>query len=182
VVRARGGVVREVIRWLSGWALAGWIARGVLALAGYRRDGSFELVEAGVRVQRTTRLFGRVVRDHAETWVWSALAGIRQETRFAGIALAVGAVGLAAGIVVGGLFGFDGLRAGEPSLLAIGALILLAGAGLDLALDLVAARGRGRVSCELRTEQRGAVRLEGIDPQAAARFFDSVERALSRGR
>jgi len=180
VVRARGGPIREAIRWLSGWAIAAWVARGVFAVAGLRREGSFELLEAGVRVQSSTRLFGRVVREHAETWAWSALSGIRQETRFAGIALAVGAVGLAAGIVVGGLVGFDGLRAGEPSLLAIGALVVLAGAGLDLVFDLVAARSRGRVTCELRTQQRGAVRLEGVEPQAAARFFDSVERALPR--
>jgi hypothetical protein len=180
VARARGGPFREALRWLSGWALASWGLRGLLVLAGHRREGSLELVEQGVRVRRSTQLFGRVVRESDEVWAWAALAGVRQETRHAGLALALGAAGLAAGIVVGGLLGFDGLRAGEPSLLAIAALVVLAGTGLDLVLDLFFARRSGRVACELRTLVRGAVRLEGVEALAVDRFFGAVERRLAR--
>jgi hypothetical protein len=180
VARVRGGALRESLRWLSGWALASWGLRGLLALAGHRREGSLELVAQGVRVRRSTRLLGRVVRESDDVWSWAALVAIRQETRHAGLALALGAAGLAAGIVAGGLLGFDGLRAGEPSLLALAALVVLAGAGLDLALDFFFARRSARVACELRTLAGGAVRLEGVSPLAVDRFFDAVERALGR--
>jgi hypothetical protein len=133
-----------------------------------------------VRVRQRTHLLGRLVRESEEIWGWAALAGVRHEARFTGLALAVGAVGLSAGIVVGGLLGFDGLRAGEPSLLALAALVVLAGAGLDVALDFVVARRPGHVVCELRTLSRGAVRLEGVSPLAVERFLAAVERALPR--
>jgi hypothetical protein len=180
VARVRGGPLREALRWLSGWALLASSGRALLALAAHRREGSFEILEQGVRVRQRTHLLGRLVRESEEIWGWAALAGVRHEARFTGLALAVGAVGLSAGIVVGGLLGFDGLRAGEPSLLALAALVVLAGAGLDVALDFVVARRPGHVVCELRTLSRGAVRLEGVSPLAVERFLAAVERALPR--
>ena len=180
VGRARGGPLREGLRWVSGWALAAWCARALLALAAHRRDAELELGEQGVRVRRSTRLFGRVVRESAETWRWAALGGAAREVRYPRLGLVVGAVGLSAGVLVGGLLGFDGLRAGEPSLLALGALLVLAGAGLDLALDVLLAGRRGRVAFMLRTLPTGALRVEGVDPEDAERFLAALESALPR--
>ncbi len=168
----------EALRWVSGLALAAWLVRGVLGLAGFRREAELELVEGAVKVRRTVRLFGRVVREASDTYLLAAIAGAGRETRFSAVGLVVGAVALAAGVLVGGLLGFDGLRAGEPSVLALAALVLLAGAGLDFGLDTLLAGRAGRVACVLRVLPRRELRIDGVVPADADRFLAALEAKL----
>ena len=154
--------------------------RGLLALTGLRREAELELVDGAVKVRRTVRLFGRVVRDSTDTYVLAAIAGAGRETRFPTLGLVVGAVALAAGVLAGGLLGFDGIRAGEPSLLALAAMLVLAGAGLDLGLDVLLAGRRGRVACALCVLPRRELRIDGVNAVDAERFLAALEAKLTR--
>lgn len=180
LARARSAAWIEVLRWLSGVAVAAWLVRGLLSLTGFRREAELELIDGGVKVRTTSRLFGRVVRESSDTYVFAAIAGAGRETRFSALGLVVGAVALASGVLVGGLLGFDGIRAGEPSLLALAAVVVLAGAGLDLALDVLLAARKGRVACALRVLPRRELRIEGVVAADADHFLASLEQALVR--
>jgi hypothetical protein len=180
LTRVRGGAFVEGLRWVTGVALLGWCVRGLLALMGCRREAELELVEGAVKVHGTVHLFGRVVRESTDTYVLAAIAGAGRETRFPALALVVGAVALACGVLAGGLLGFDGLRAGEPSLLALGAGVVLLGAGLDLTLEVLFARRAGRVACALRVLPRRELRLDGVARADADHFLDALEAKLTR--
>lgn len=179
LTRVRRAAWVEVLRWVSGAALLGWGVRGLGALTGLRREAELELVPGAVKVRRTVQLFGRVVRESNDTYVLAAIAGAGREVRFPALGLVVGAVALACGVLAGGLLGFDGLRAGEPSLLALAAVVVLAGAGLDLAFEVLFVRRKGRVACALRVLPRRELRLDGVALADADRFLEALESKLT---
>jgi len=180
LTRVRRAASVEVLRWVTGFALCAWLVRGLLALTGFRRDAELEVVDGAVKVRRTLRVFGRVVRESSDTYVLAAIAGAGRETRFPMLGLVVGAVALAGGVLAGGLLGFDGIRAGEPSLLALAAAVVLVGAGLDLALEVLLAGHKGRVACVLRVLPRRELRVDGVTPADADRFLDALASKTTR--
>jgi hypothetical protein len=134
-----------------------------------------------VRVTRTVRVLGRDVRVRRATYPLRAVTGAARERRYALVPRLMGATALGLGVVSGAVIGFDGLRAGEPTLLALGALCLLGGAGLDLLLDAVGGGRRGAVAFTLRIAGEPALRVVGPTEAEAERMLSAIE-TFERGR
>ncbi|MEM9071274.1 MAG: hypothetical protein AAGE52_22400 [Myxococcota bacterium] len=162
-----GGVVRLV----SGWALLQWVVRTLAWAVGVRRRGTLSFVGGGVRLTRETRMLGRVARQGTETFTLPAIASAGRSTRFPTTHLLVGAVSLAIGVLVGGLFLFDGIRSGETVLLLIGAGLVLAGGGLDLALSVLVPGSKGEITLNLAVLPKRRVHLRGMSEEDAEAFL-----------
>lgn len=175
--RAPGGGLREVLRWISGWALVSWLARGVAFLLGLRTEA--ELTLSGPRIEVKTRvsLLGRTVREGEETWRVDALEGASRQTRYPSIHLAIGALALSGGILFGSLVLFDGVRSGELVLMLVAAGLVLGGAALDLALDILVPAQRGHVVLDVATRSRRPLRLTRVPLEQADAFLRALRQA-----
>lgn len=173
--RPRG--VMRVLALVSGFALIGWAIRGVLRLAGIRREAELALAGTDLEVRERRFAFGRTVRERSDRVALTAILTAGREVRYPSVHLYVGAIALAIGVLVGGTWIFEGARSGELVLLTIGASLLLGGALLDLALDVLVPASRGRVSVELALHRGRRVRVDGIALDDADRFLDAIRAA-----
>lgn len=174
--------VRSVWRALSlitGVALLGWALRGLLALVGARREVDLRIVDAGIELEERTRAFGRVLRQTKSAFTFAGVRSVVREVRYPRLHLYAGAIALGLGVLVGGIWIFDGVRGGDFRLAALGAGLLLAGALLDLVLDVVVPAQRGRVSVEVAAERGRRVRIGNL-PLAEADAFVGALRARMR--
>jgi hypothetical protein len=167
----------EVVRWLSGWALVAWLVRTLAFVLGVRRHAEVRLGRRGLEVHTRVSLLGRTVREREETWRLEALETASRQVRYPALHLLVGAVALSIGILFGGLVLFDGARSGELVLLGLAAVLVLGGAGLDLALDVLVPGRRGTVAVELRARAQRPLRLTRVRLEEADAFL----RALRKG-
>jgi len=164
----------EILRWVSGWALAVWLVRAIAFALGVRRQAELSLGDDGLEVSTTVSLLGRTVRERQETWRLDALDGASRQVRYPALHLLVGAVALSFGILFGGLVLFDGVRSGELTLVLLAAAVLLAGAGLDLALDVLVPGRRGRVVVDLVARSRRPLRLTHVPLEQADAFLRAL--------
>jgi hypothetical protein len=178
--RAPVGGIREVLRLISGVALLAWIVRTAGAAVGHRREAEVELRDDALKIRHRTHLLGRVVREGEDTYTIAAVAGAGRDVRYPSLHLLVGAVALSAGILAGGLVAFDGIRGGDTLLVVVAAAIILAGAGLDLALEVLIPGRTGRVALDLRMLPKRTVRLSRIPHEDADRFLAALTRTIAR--
>jgi hypothetical protein len=174
----RRGVI-EVLRWLSGWALIAWLVRGIAFVLGVRRHAELRLAKGGLEVHTRVSLLGRTVREREETWRLDAIEGAGRQVRYPSIHLLVGAVALSIGVIFGGLVLFDGARSGEIMLLLIAAGLVIGGAGLDLALDVLVPAQRGRVSVDLTARSQRPLRLTRVPLEDADAFLRALRNRVS---
>src|SRR5690606_38785546 len=160
--RAPGKGSLEVLRWLSGWAILAWIARALAFVLGLRRSVEVRLGAEAIEVRTKVSLLGRVVRESDETWRLESIEGAGRHVRYPAIHRLVGALALSVGVLFGGLVLFDGARSGELVLLMLASAIVLGGAGLDLALDVLVPARRGRVAVDLCARSRRPLRLTRV--------------------
>lgn len=170
--RARGAL--RVLSLVSGVALLSWVVRGVLRLAGVRREAELSVSGTELEVKERRFAFGRQVRDRSDRVALTAVMVAGREVRFPSLHLYVGAIALAIGVLVGGTWIFEGARSGELVLLSIGAGLMLGGALLDLALDVLVPASRGRVSVEVAIHRGRVLRVDGIAVEEADRFLDAL--------
>lgn len=69
---------------------------------------------------------------------------------------------------------FDGARSGELTLMLAGAALALAGAGLDLALDVLGPGRRARVTVDLAVHRGRVLRLSRVPLADADRFLGAL--------
>lgn len=175
--RAPAGPIGGALRWLSGWALLSWLVSGALALLGVRRQGSFSLEPAGVRVLAETRAAGRVWSELDEVIRLDELRFGRRHVRYPGLRRLLGLLGFCLGAVVGAFMLFDGLAVMERGLMLAGACVVGAGAALDLVIDVALAGHRGQVALELAGRGRRYC-LRNVPLGEADAFMDAL---ASRG-
>ncbi len=180
-VRGRAGAFPHgpgvaLLFWISGLALLRWVSRLLLGALGYRRDVEVELCGDAVRLRTTAHLLGRELHSAEQVHPIAKMQFARRATRYPGLYLGLGAFCFALGVFGGGVFAFDGLRLGDGTLLWISSLLLLAGVGLDLALDVLVPGKHGRVALDLALEREQRVRIVDV-PLADA---DALLAALSR--
>lgn len=169
----------EALRWMTGWALLAWIVRALAFALGVRRQAELVLGKSGLEVHTKISLLGRTVRERDETWRLDAIEGAGRQVRYPSIHLLVGAIALSAGVLLGGLVLFDGARSGELLLLLIAAGLVIGGAGLDLALDvLVPARG-GNVVVDVTARSRRPLRLTRVPLEDADAFLRALRNRTS---
>src|SRR5690606_41432707 len=71
----------EVLRWVSGIAIVGWVLRALAFVVGARSSAEVRLAKNGIQVRTRDSLLGRVVRERDETWTLDALERDRKSTR-----------------------------------------------------------------------------------------------------
>jgi hypothetical protein len=176
VARARRRGAAAVFAWASGWALLTWVARGIGSLLGFRREAELSLGDRGVEIREERFVLGRKVGESVVTVALTSIVAAGREVRYPSLHLLVGAVALSIGVLVGGLFVLDGVRSGERGLLIAGALLVLVGAALDLALEVLVPGGRGRVSVDLAVHRGRMLRVVGVPLEEADRFLTALAR------
>jgi len=176
----RGGI--EILRWISGWAVAAWVVRGLGFLCGLRTSADLRLSEGSVEVHTQLSLFGRVLQEGRDTWRVDALEGAGRRVRYPSLHLLAGATALSAGVLFGSLVLFDGVRSGELILILLAAVLVLAGAGLDLALDVFVPARKGHVVMDLATRGKGPLRVTSVPLDEADAFLRALRNATSRSR
>ena len=164
------GEVATTLMALTGVLL---VARAVRLLArfvlSYKRPAEVTLAEdGGLRVRWTTQVLDRTLRDGDVLVPRGSLVRASREVLYPRMAAYAGLLALVVGSYVGVSTLVDGVRAGSPSLIAGGLLVVAAGLGLDfLATVLVPGlRGRCRIVVVSRDGQRlciGAVDVERAD-------------------
>ncbi|HBQ15060.1 MAG TPA: hypothetical protein DEF51_29360 [Myxococcales bacterium] len=172
--RAPRGSALELLRWLSGWAILSWAIRGLGFLLGVRRKAELTLNGGAVTVRTELSMLGRVIRGGEERWRLDALDGAGRRVRYPALHLMVGVVALAVGVLFGGVVLFDGARSGELVLLLLAAGLLLGGAALDLALDVLVPGKRGRVVLDVSARSRRPLRLTRVPLDQADAFLRAL--------
>ena len=176
---ARRGSFVRVLGWITGLALIAWAVRGVAALLGTRREAELSLGDGGLELCERRFLLGRMVKETRARIALSSLVTAERELRHRSLHLLVGTFALGLGILLGGTWIVDGARSGELSLLMAGAVLLLGGAGLDLAIDVLVPVTRGKVALSLATTRGGDVRVGGLSIEEADGFLDALRAKAS---
>lgn len=167
----------EVLRWITGLALLMWVVRALLFVLGARSSAEVRLAKSGLEVRTRLSLLGRVVREREETWTLDALEVAARQVRYPAIHLLAGAVALSVGVLFGGLVLFDGARSGELVLLSLAAVLVLGGAGLDLALDVLVPGRRGDVAVDL-VARSSRLRLTRVPLEQADAFLRALRNRV----
>ncbi len=170
-----------VLRLVTGFAVLQWLARGIAFALGVRRQGALRVERSGLRLRSDVRLLGRTVHTREETFAWPAVASIGRSKRFVALPHLVGASLFAVGVIIGGIWLFDGVRSGETVLLGLGAVAILVGGGLDYAITNAWPSTRGRVAVELGVLPKRRLRLGRVAEREAAAFVDALSAAHARG-
>jgi hypothetical protein len=174
LVPAPLGPVALVVTGLTGVLLVRHLVRLVgVALLGWRRPAELWVAASAVTLRSELRVLGRTLDQRELVIPREGLARAVREIRFPRLGLYAGLVGLAVGTYLGTSLFVDGVRAGSPSLVGIGAVVF----GLGVLIDFVlSARWRdrgGRVRLLLVPRKGRAVALRTSDTAA-------VEAALRR--
>lgn len=168
----------EILRWLTGWALAAWIARLFARATGWRREADVRLDGDAVCIARRVLFWGRTVRESEEVYALGSLVGVRRHVRYPAVHLAIGACAFGVGMLVGAWLFLDALRTGIASLLVAAGIAVAAGAFLDLVLRTLVPGTRGRVTLEVDFGKGAHLRLVGVERSAADGFVADVARRL----
>ncbi|UJR79589.1 hypothetical protein [Sandaracinus amylolyticus] len=174
VVQPRRSGALAVLRWVSGWALASWAVRGVGSLLGFRREAELALGARGIELREERFVLGRKVGETRSTVAPQSILEAGREVRYPSLHLLVGAIALSFGLLFGGLVLFDGARSGELTLMLAGAALALAGAGLDLALEVLVPGRRGRVTVDVAVHRGRVLRLGRVPLEEADRFLGAL--------
>ncbi|MCS6799378.1 MAG: hypothetical protein NZ898_12780 [Myxococcota bacterium] len=165
---------RRVVSWASGWTLLRAVGRLLGWLTGLRRDARVAI--EGRRIRWTTRVswLGRTVRESTRVLEPDAVRLVSCERRWPLSHAVIGALGLCAGVLVGGLLAADAVRTGETWLLVAAAAWVAGGALLDVLLDTRRLRSRARASVELVLSDASRLRLDGLADEQAARLHAAL--------
>ena len=124
-------------------------------------------------------LFGRRFRRTRTMSPIRELTALRFENRQRYLYLLVGFGALAVGTLVGMQWFLDGLRAGYPYLVLVGAAVIAAGILIDVLLFLFVPKGTGRSHVVLALGP-WIVRLVGVDATLAEAFLGEIHAGWKR--
>ena len=170
---------RGALRLVSGWALLQWAARLFMYALGVRRPAELRFVEGGLRLHKRVSLLGRTIREGQETYALSAVASVGRTSRWPALPLIVGALAFGLGVVIGGLWLFEGIRSGETVLLLAGAAAILIGGGLDLIFSLVLPARRRNVAIDLAVLPKRRVQLVAVGEAEAESFVNALRERFA---
>lgn len=133
----------------------------------YRAPAELHVADDGVTVKTRTELLGRTLRERETHIPRGSLLLVRREIRYPRLPLYAGLFALALGSYLGVSVFVDGVRAGSPDLLGMGALIFAIGVGLDFALSHLVPAATGRCRVLVVPRKGRAVAVTGLDPALA---------------
>jgi len=166
-------------RLVTGLSALGWLLGGLLWLLGLRHRLRAELVEGGLRLHREVSIFGRSIRESSELFTLAAIASAGRTVRYPALLQLVGALASSIGLLVGGLWLFEGVLSGETFLLLVSAAAILLGGGLDLALGTLLPGRRAEVGFDLGLLPRRRVRMRGVPLAEVDRFLAALEERIA---
>ena len=152
------------------------LARYCLGLRG-RASASVRGETIAVTVEWS--IFGRRFRRSRTESPVQRLTAVRFENRQRYLHLLVGFGALTVGTLVGMQWFLDGLRAGYPYLVLVGAAIVAAGVVVDMAVYVFVPKGVGRSHLVLALGP-WIIRLVGGDPTQAEAFWGAVHAGWKR--
>jgi hypothetical protein len=165
------------------WAVSGLLlVRACLRLVGrlvlgLRRPAELTVSPDGVTVTSKTLLLGRTVRRAEVVVPATQLARAEREVRYPRLPIYAGLLALCAGSYLGISLFVDGARAGSPSLLGLGVLLIGVGVLVDLVLSvLLPARG-GRMRLVLTPRKGKRLALLTTDEAAASASLQRLARS-----
>jgi hypothetical protein len=147
------------------------IARYLLALRG---QATVSIRGSTLTLTTEWSMFGRRIRRVKTTAPIRRIDAVRFENRERYLHLLVGFGALVVGTLVGMQWFLDGLRAGYPYLVLVGAAVVAAGVISDLCLFLLVPRGMGRSHLVLSLGP-WTTRLIGVDTANAHAFLKLVD-------
>lgn len=171
---------RGALRLVTGWAVAQWVGRGIMAALGWRRRVELRLAGQTLEVAEETQLFGRSVGKRSQSVALRAVASAGRSDRRPVAPFLVGAGALSLGVLTGALGVIEGLRSGETLLLGVGAALVAAGVAIDLAVHHFAQGLRGNVLVEVDLLPKRRLTLTGISEDAAESFVDALQTAIGK--
>lgn len=171
---------RGVLRLVTGFAALEWLSRALLFAFGVRRKGELRFVKGGLKLRKRVELLGRVVREGEETYTLSAVASVGRTSRWPALPLVVGALAFAVGVIVGGLWLFEGLRSGETVLLLAAAGVIVIGGGLDFGVSILWPALQQKVAVELSVLPKRRLRLVRVPEARAEAFVGALRERVAR--
>lgn len=132
-----------------------------------RRPAELRVTPSGVTVVTRTEMLGRTLRERELHIPLASLARAAREVRFPRLPLYAGVAALVLGSYLGLRLFIDGVRAGSPEFLAVGAALVVLGLGVDYALSHVGTAAKGRCRVLLLPRKGGAVVMADVDPSLA---------------
>lgn len=171
---------RGVLRLVSGFAALEWLVRALLFALGVRRKGKLRFVKGGLKLRKRVELLGRVVREGEETYTLAAVASVGRTSRWPALPLVVGALAFAVGVIVGGLWLFEGLRSGETVLLLAAAGVIVLGGGLDLGISILWPARKKKVAVELAVLPKRRLQLTSVPEARAEAFVGALRERVAR--
>lgn len=176
----RGGFL-GVLRLISGLALLQGLWRmGAWALRA-RREATLRVTSEGLELTEALHVLGRQLRGGRTVFPLRDVAALSREVRYPRLLLLLGSAALATGLLVGGVWIVEGVWTGETYLLALGALVLLGGAALDLALNVVPRGQKKQVACRIDFASERSIRLHEVSQDEADAFLLATGERLSHG-
>jgi hypothetical protein len=133
----------------------------------YRAPAELRVEDTGVIVKTRTEMLGRTLRERETHIPKGSLLLVRREIRYPRLPLYAGLFALALGSYLGVSVFVDGVRAGSPDLLGLGALFFAIGVALDFALAHLVPTTRGRCRVLVVPRKGRAVALTDLDPALA---------------
>ena len=140
------------------------LARYLLQL---RRPAEIRASARGVTILARTELLGRTVKQREIHVPLEAIARATREVRYPRLALYTGLVALALGSYFGVSLVVDGVRAGSPDLLGLGAGLVVVGLVLDFVLGSAFSSAQGRCRVVIVPRKGAAVAIGRVDPALA---------------
>ncbi|MBO6939543.1 MAG: hypothetical protein JJ863_31520 [Deltaproteobacteria bacterium] len=171
---------RGVLRLVSGFAALEWVLRALLFAFGVRRSAKLRFVRGGLKLRKRVELLGRVVREGEETYTMAAIASVGRTSRWPALPLVVGALAFAVGVIVGGLWLFEGLRSGETVLLLAAAGVIVIGGGLDLGISILWPARKKKVAVELSVLPKRRLQLTSVPEASAEAFVGELRERVAR--
>ncbi len=174
MIRPRAEGWRALVRLVTGYALLTWLVSGIGWLVRYRQEGTLSLGERGVDIRSAHSLFGNVIRERFATVPYGSVGEVGLTSRSSGLPPLVGGLCFGLAVVLGATSIFEGAWSGETYLLMLGALVILLGGGLDLAISRFW-RGRGgREEFALDGAPSTRVRLIDVQRGEAESFAQAI--------
>jgi hypothetical protein len=145
--------------------LVRFVARFALA---YRRPAEISLgAEGDVRIRWRTQMLGRTLREHEVLLPYAEIARAARDVRYPALGLYVGLLALATGSFVGVSTLVDGVRAGSPSVAAIGLAAIALGIALDFFLSSLNPGRLGRCRVLVIPRRGSSLCVGGLDLSSA---------------
>ncbi len=133
----------------------------------YRKPAELRIEANGITLKTRTEMLGRILRERETHIPKESLLLVRREVRYPRLPLYAGLFALALGSYLGISVFVDGVRAGSPDLLGLGALFFAIGVALDFALTHLVPATRGRCRLILIPRKGPAYALTDLDPTLA---------------